>query len=172
MDDASTLCTRCGMCCTGHVFHRARTTESEIPLLDELKLAHHYDAELGKSWFNLPCHHWDQQCTTYAHKPVTCGKYECQLLTRVKAGAVGLDEALKLTSDIKRLGSHLRQELMPDIAERHFDRQRLVAWIKDKPSAGQASDPKLFVDAVAYERAVSKHLMKAPAAHSKNTQNN
>jgi Fe-S-cluster containining protein len=101
-DFVSQLCPKCGLCCNGVLFADVELRKGD----DAQRLV-----ELGLSLikkgrqqaFAQPCACFDGKlCRIYNERPKRCRTFECGLLKRVQAGALGADAALKTIAEAKR----------------------------------------------------------------------
>lgn len=100
--DGSGLCTACGLCCDGMLFHRANSRPEEEPTLvaQGMKVV---QTPRGPK-FALPCHHLQgTRCGIYEHRFRTCRGFKCKLLVKVEGGELGLDEALDTVAQARSL---------------------------------------------------------------------
>ncbi|MEO6846054.1 MAG: hypothetical protein ABI443_01890 [Chthoniobacterales bacterium] len=92
---ASRLCSACGMCCNGVLFHlvELQPKESAKELLSAgMKLKW----KNKRQCFEQPCQaHRDGACTVYALRPRRCQIFECQQLQRVASGKITEEEAMQ-----------------------------------------------------------------------------
>jgi uncharacterized protein len=107
----SSLCTRCGLCCTGALHDRALLDSDEIAHAEGLGLPVRV---ADRPVFALPCPKLaGTLCSIYADRPRVCSRYKCQLLLDVEAGAVTLDAALATVAEARVLAD-LALEAMPE----------------------------------------------------------
>lgn len=100
---ASRLCTACGLCCNGVMFHtvrlQPRDSAKELTALG-LKLKR----KKGQRYILQPCPAWREAgCTIYASRPERCRLFECQQLQRVAAGEISEADALEKIREAQRL---------------------------------------------------------------------
>lgn len=90
--DASSLCTNCGLCCTGVLYSHAPSEEAEVPRMTALGMTVGRFGDIPH--FKLPCrHNHDGRCGIYAERFSRCRSFRCELLKRLDAGDVSLAEA-------------------------------------------------------------------------------
>jgi hypothetical protein len=68
------------------------------------------------SWMKLPCVAFTDKCTIYDIRPSPCAGYRCELLDRMDAGEISLDDALARVAAIKLEVERVRAE-MPEPTE-------------------------------------------------------
>ena len=89
---STTLCTSCGLCCTG-ALHR-----DALLYADELDSARAQGLKIidgDRPAFALPCPKLvGTSCSIFASRPRVCGGYKCQLLLDLEDGNTTLDNAL------------------------------------------------------------------------------
>ena len=91
---AQSLCVRCGLCCDGTIFERARLVpEDDLARLEAGGFIV-LPTKTGTG-FALPCHHQqDRICTLYQQwRPTVCHTFRCRLLRRFDTGELNLEEA-------------------------------------------------------------------------------
>lgn len=130
----SALCTQCGLCCTGALHNAAVLDPDEIAAARALGLP---VLDRDKPGFALPCPRLDGTiCTIYGSRPRVCGRYKCQLLQDLEAGAVDLDEAL----DKVGVAKGLRREAESAMPEgMTLPEARKLAQMAPKTHAGDAA---------------------------------
>jgi len=100
---AERLCTQCGLCCNGVMFHTVKLqpadSAKELAALG-LKLKRRH----GHNFILQPCPAFrDAQCSLYAARPERCRKFECQQLKRLAAGEITEAMALEKIRSAQRL---------------------------------------------------------------------
>lgn len=126
---AQSLCVRCGLCCDGTIFQRARLApEDDRTLLAAIGILPVSTAQ-GEG-FRLPCHHHRQRiCTIYASwRPQVCHSFRCSVLRRLDSGELSLDEACEVVTHTV------------NVADRVWAQMRQRAGVLDEPLQ------KLFCD--------------------------
>lgn len=97
----SELCTQCGLCCTGALHNFAKLEPEETEHASGLGLTLRTS---GRPGFALPCPMLEGSiCTIYGNRPKVCGRYKCQLLQDLEAGAVTLEVAIGKVGTAKEL---------------------------------------------------------------------
>lgn len=115
----SKLCLDCGLCCRGVVVTYAFLMPSEVDKAKRLNLS--VCQQDGRDTFNLPCsHHINGKCTVYENRFKVCESYKCEMLKRLLAGEVSLEEALKIVA----ITQNLEKEIYELIGE--FDSSKNV----------------------------------------------
>lgn len=91
-DDASDLCTGCGMCCDGTLFGRVTVYPDDFATLVKYGMP---PQPRGDGFaYDQPCPRLTGTvCGIYAERFVTCRRFRCALLRKLDAGAVGVAEA-------------------------------------------------------------------------------
>jgi hypothetical protein len=137
---AQSLCVRCGLCCDGTIFERARL----IPADDLARLAAGgfiLLREKAGDRFALPCHHHhDRVCTIYqGWRPTVCHTFRCQLLRRFDAGKIGLDEAHVTITQTTELADRVWAQLRERVGEVNGALKKLFrAWEATQPEQDAA----------------------------------
>jgi len=82
------LCSNCGMCCDGTLFHSVVLQPTDSPrTLSSLGLS--LKRKPGLTTFRQPCSaHQNNQCTIYENRPQRCRLFNCQQLLRVATGEI------------------------------------------------------------------------------------
>jgi hypothetical protein len=123
-----TLCTSCGLCCTGHFFVWSKLRSAELDSIESLGLK--VFREPGQRGFNQPCPLWQGQCTIYKSSlyPRFCHTYKCKLLKQLLNESVNLSAASTVVEQAKEMIETV-EVLLPGSAEDNF-RERLVNHIE------------------------------------------
>ena len=107
----STLCTECGLCCTGALHNFAVLEDEEMDFARGIGLTLRTE---GRSGFALPCPFLNEsKCSIYTCRPKVCARYKCGLLENLEAGSTTLDAALAKVATAKELVTRA-QFMMPD----------------------------------------------------------
>lgn len=125
----STLCTQCGLCCTGALHHNAVLTPDEVEFAGSLGL----QVKPGETpMFALPCPKLNGcACSIYRSRPAVCGRYKCQLLENLENGQTDLPTAVGKVQHVKGLIGDLERQLpagmtLPEARVRYlFDKERV-----------------------------------------------
>ncbi|OIO66540.1 MAG: hypothetical protein CO186_05675 [Zetaproteobacteria bacterium CG_4_9_14_3_um_filter_49_83] len=101
--ELSSICQSCGMCCDGTLFHQANLeNKHDRALADSLELV--TKQQHDKLVFQLPCHHFNRQCTIYQQpRPAICQGYFCQPLKMAKRQKISLHQAHDTISTAMKL---------------------------------------------------------------------
>jgi len=105
------LCSQCGLCCNGVMFHTVRLQVSDSPkALSALGLK--LKRKKGANYILQPCPAWqDAQCSIYAARPERCRLFECRQLQRVAAGEITETAALGKIREVQRQVAQLSELL-------------------------------------------------------------
>ena len=127
---ATTLCSSCGLCCTGHLFVWTKLRSAELYAIQSLGLK--VFREPNQRGYNQPCPLWDGICTIYTspHYPRFCRTYKCKLLKQVLDEVTPLPSALTVVQQTKSLIQAL-DLLLPASVNPNF-RERLVAHLENE----------------------------------------
>ena len=95
------LCSECGLCCNGVMFHTVRLQPADsAKALAALGLK--LKRKKGAHYILQPCPAWqDSQCSIYAARPERCRLFECRQLQRVAAGETTEAAALEKIRDVQ-----------------------------------------------------------------------
>lgn len=101
--DATSLCTNCGLCCDGTFLDRGLVRpEQETQPIGFYRNQFSSDGE--HEWFSLPCPHYEGgRCTIYDSRFATCRIYKCDLLKKLESGETTLAEAQRIVGTAKSL---------------------------------------------------------------------
>jgi len=112
LDAGQSLCTECGICCSGAIFDYAQVDDTEIAPLAEAGLS--VDHGRGKPTFPLPCQCFTGRvCGIYQSRPTACRNYKCLLLAAVTEGTVDLAEAQRLVAKATAITDEISANLPP-----------------------------------------------------------
>ncbi len=126
--DGSALCTACGLCCDGTLFHRANSKPEEEATLIAQGMEVVQTPRGPK--FALPCHHLQgTRCGIYEHRFRTCRGFKCQLLLKVEGGQQGLDEAMGAVAQARSLRASAAA--LDPVAANYGGRLELFKALKD-----------------------------------------
>jgi Fe-S-cluster containining protein len=108
----SRLCTACGMCCDGVMFHTVHLKPGDSPKgLAALGLK--LKRKRGQNYILQPCPAYrESQCSIYAVRPERCRLFECGQLRRVAAGEITEAMALQKIDGARRLVTELNALLL------------------------------------------------------------
>ena len=97
---ASRLCSACGICCNGVLFHKVRLLPSDSTselTAHGLRLKH----KRGEKFCLQPCPAYQEShCTIYEQRPERCRLFECQQLRRVATEEISEKEALNKIQEV------------------------------------------------------------------------
>ena len=104
---ASRLCSACGICCNGVMFHRVQVHSSDLPRELRalgLKLKHKHQEQ----FILQPCPAYVRaQCGIYRQRPERCQLFECRQLKQVAAGEISESTALQKIREVVQRVDHL-----------------------------------------------------------------
>lgn len=106
---AARLCSACGMCCDGTLFHSVVLQPAEDPRhFGSLGLK--IKKRSGQAFFHQPCSAHDQgQCRIYSDRPNRCRQFNCQQLLRLAEGKTTEPQALETIREARRMVSQVEQ---------------------------------------------------------------
>lgn len=98
---ASRLCTACGMCCNGVLFHIVR-----LQPVDSVKSLEALGMKLSRKkrepYFNQPCRFLnDCTCTIYKARPQRCRLFECKQILGLQTGLLSEPEAANRIAEVR-----------------------------------------------------------------------
>ena len=99
---ASRLCSECGMCCNGVMFHTVRMQPADsAKALTALGLK--LKRKKGANYILQPCPAFRGTCCSiYDSRPERCRLFECRQLKRVASGEITEATALERIRDVQR----------------------------------------------------------------------
>lgn len=115
-DNATTLCTNCGLCCMGALHHAVLLLDRETDHARALGLEVRTEA---KPVFALPCPRLEGTlCGVFDRRPSSCGYYRCQLLQDLDQEKVDLDGALEKVRVAREQMAEVQKLLPPGMSLR------------------------------------------------------
>ena len=98
---ASRLCSACGLCCNGVLFHTVRLQPGDSPK-ELAALGLRLKRKKRQQIILQPCPAWqNSQCSIYAQRPERCRLFECRQLKRVASGEITEAAALEKIRDVR-----------------------------------------------------------------------
>ena len=99
---ASRLCSACGLCCNGVMFHTVRL-QAKDSAKDLAALGLKLKRKKGANYILQPCPAFrGTHCSVYAARPERCRLFECRQLRRVDAGEITEAAALERIQEVQR----------------------------------------------------------------------
>ena len=100
-EESSELCTSCGLCC--FAFHNMGFIQNE----QEEQIIKDFGGTIftnhtGKLSFKQPCPAFNGVCSVYPNHPISCKKYECELLRPTKNYDIGLNKVKEIIKNTKK----------------------------------------------------------------------
>jgi hypothetical protein len=109
---SDSICTACGLCCSGAIYDKVPVWPVEADKLRLLGVAVE-KTETGTQ-FPQPCSMLTgARCSIYADRPTNCRAYRCELLKRFDDGGIARAEALAIIGKAVELFSAVQSELDP-----------------------------------------------------------
>lgn len=108
---ASRLCTNCGLCCNGVLFHivRLQPTDS-MRQLETLGMK--LSRKKREPYFKQPCSFLKEcMCSIYAARPLRCRLFECRQLQRLADQQVTEEDVMHAIGDVKKRVSNIEAML-------------------------------------------------------------
>lgn len=121
---AQSLCTECGLCCSGAIFADVELRDRREAISMEC-LGLEIEEEDGRSLLIQPCRALiGTKCTVYAHRPGCCRSFECKLLKEYQSNETSLNEALDVVRDLReKLSGQDRESARIIIGTRFLNRR-------------------------------------------------
>ncbi len=167
------LCIRCGLCCDGTLFERARVSPEDDLARLEAEGFILISATAGMR-FELPCHlHHDRVCTVYQQwRPQVCHTFRCALLRRLAAGELSLEAAGAQIERTVELAHRVRARL-PDQSEtrRRSLKQTMRVWQDTQIAAGvdvNRTFAPLLLEFASLQRILDRHFRVEPENEPEN----
>lgn len=161
--DGGQLCVGCGMCCDGTFHFRGDLFPGREPRPDSFYKNETF-TEGGKSYFRMPCPHYDGTCCSiYESRFTACQSYKCKLLIRYEKGEIPFADAKEVVATAKSLiakvaatdpGSEVR-------VEREKRRRELAAALKDA-DAPRAQLSARLLNMIALDEFIAKWIHASP----------
>ena len=97
----SSLCTRCGLCCTGALHDFAVLDPDEIDYARSIGMTLRTE---GRPGFALPCPKLSGSCCSiYVDRPKVCSRFQCALLEQFEAGSIEVQAATAIVAEARQL---------------------------------------------------------------------
>lgn len=98
---ASRLCTACGMCCNGVLFHIVQVQPADsIRQLEKLGMK--LNRKKTEPYFNQPCRFLhDCTCGIYHDRPTRCRLYECRQIKNLRQEEITEIEAAEIIAEVR-----------------------------------------------------------------------
>lgn len=113
VDDAlaSSLCTQCGLCCTGALHNFAVLDPDEIDFARSIGMTLRTN---GRPGFALPCPKLSGSCCSiYLERPKVCSRFQCALLERLNAGSIEFQAATAIVAEARKFTGSVVEHLPP-----------------------------------------------------------
>ena len=154
IDEATTLCLSCGLCCDGTLHDRAKLGNDEVEPMRALGLP---ILDTDPPYFKLGCPRFDRCCTVFPLRPRVCGSYRCKLLLTLDQGEIDLDEALNRVQQARALRAAV--DNLKEPSDDLFDkRAQLLRFLAGEASAGATGEQTIAMLALLFY--IEKHFMK------------
>lgn len=110
-DTTSRLCSACGLCCNGVMFHRVRLQAGDSPAaLTALGLK--LKRRKAQHFLLQPCAAFQgTHCSIYTVRPERCRLFQCRQLKRVLAGEITEAMALERIREVQQRVAHVNDLL-------------------------------------------------------------
>ena len=161
------LCLRCGLCCDGTLFERARVfAEDDLARLEAEGFIL-VDVAAGTR-FTLPCHyHHNRICTVYQQwRPQVCHTFRCTLLRRLAAGELSLEEAGAQIERTVALAERVRGQLPAEAETRRQSLKQAMRAFQDAQAAAGVDVNRtlaaLLLDFASLQRLLDRHFRVEP----------
>lgn len=154
-DAEQIICTRCGLCCDGTLFVRARVGEEDVARLEKHPM--HFEINESRSHFKLPCHYQKEKCCSVysGWRPRVCSEFVCKTIVRFRNGKITFDEALTV---IKNTLSHQERVMKLLATPTTHGKQGLRALFNAYMSSHPLPDPLILLECAAFQRRLQLHF--------------
>lgn len=159
--DASSLCTRCGMCCDGTLFDNAKAKPEELPRLAAAGIA--TGEAKGRPVFAQPCPMLEGGCCTiYEERFSSCRSFRCKLLVRFLDQEVGLEEAIRRVEAARVLVARVAaaDPAAATVSHRRALARSAADWAGESDPERRAARARVHLDIVALESFLNRHFRK------------
>lgn len=96
------------MCCSGVLFDTAPLDRDEVAFATELGLKPYFDPP-EQARFDFPCRHLQgTRCGVYPNRPRICAAFRCELLKKLEAEQVSIEEAMRRVAEAKAMIDEVR----------------------------------------------------------------
>ena len=155
-ESLSEICVKCGMCCDGTLFNRAKIKDAEDErLAKSLGFTTFSDAD-DKFSFQLPCHLFKGCCTVYDQvRPNICGSFFCEPLKKAQKDEITFEKAEKLIDTILELRNEIMEIASTTADFKSYNIQQLYAEIDPTPSEKMKQYGKLLIKLITIRVAMS-----------------
>lgn len=170
--EENNICIKCGLCCDGTLFSRARIFEGET-IDNKLEMEVIKIENKDTEGFALPCGYLkDRVCSIYysnrPKRPLICSRFKCKLLRKYEKQEGSYEDALIIIENTKALITNFNIEIknyFPDIAsesinvklskldEKHYESLNQLAFRKKYG--------KVLLDSFTLRTIFGKHFRKA-----------
>lgn len=102
VDDTTTLCLACGICCEGVLHNHATADAEELKRIEGLGVSLYEKQDYPAFALPCPCH-VDRCCTVYDQRPAACEAYKCSLLQAAQEGKRSFSEAHRIVEQAREV---------------------------------------------------------------------
>lgn len=159
-ESLSEMCVKCGMCCDGTLFNRAKIKDVEDEHLAQrlgLDVFSHTD---GKSYFRQPCPLFTGCCSVYQTKPHVCNTFYCEPLKKAQKGEMSFEKAEKLINITLQLRHEITEIAAQIEAFKGYTIQQLFRELDPVPSETMKKHGQLLIKTIAIKAALVSFAKK------------
>lgn len=162
-EQASRICSQCGLCCDGSLYAAVSLTPAERDNLIAVAPVQ-VEANGDLVWLQPCSAHNGTCCTVYDRRPQACRQYQCGVLDSVAAGSMTPVQAELLVTEVKSLAQTLATRLGPAVPQQKP--KPLYQLLNDfdqhiqllDPLQRRAVDPVLLLTAGTLKIMLGKHF--------------
>lgn len=162
-EQASRICSHCGLCCNGSLYSAVALTPADRSKLIAVAQVP-VEATGDLAWLQPCAAHDGSGCTVYDRRPLACRDYHCGVLDSVAAGSLSAGDAVMLVSQVKSLAQSVAARL--SAIDTQQQPKPLYQLLNDfdqhvqllDPAAQRAMDPALLLTVGTLKMMLGKHF--------------
>lgn len=166
MNDSSSICLSCGLCCDGTIIGFVELDREELPAMRQLL---DLEEANGDGFFLQPCKNFCDGCGIYSKRPKQCASFKCGLLKSVEQKELGFDSAIEMIQELKQKKNAIEeklaiQDLDPQSQSFHFkmvELKKVLQKEKSKSSLPQ-KQLELLSELKEFDKMLAKNMGMLP----------
>jgi hypothetical protein len=108
MNNPTSICLSCGLCCDGTLLGVVQLASDEISEVRKIKEIEEVN---GNGFFLQPCPDFCDGCTIYEQRPKQCAIFKCGLLKAVEKDELDFNLALEAISSVKEIKWKIEEKI-------------------------------------------------------------